>query len=93
MSRVEEVLMMVKHVPPFPKVAQRVMELLENPDTTAAQLAEVIQGLVADVLVLRHQDNARPGRHILRRDRGEGRSQHFLAPLVRNHKRGVAAHP
>ena len=53
MSRVEEVLMMVKHVPPFPKVAQRVMELLENPDTTAAQLAEVIQfdsAITANVL-------------------------------------------
>lgn len=43
MSRVDEVLMMVKHVPPFPKVAQRVMELLEDSNTTAAQLAEVIQ--------------------------------------------------
>lgn len=53
MSRVEEVLMMVKHVPPFPKVAQRVMDLLENPDTTAAQLAEVIQfdsAITANVL-------------------------------------------
>ncbi|MEN8257425.1 MAG: HDOD domain-containing protein [Thermodesulfobacteriota bacterium] len=53
MSRVEEVLMMVKHVPPFPKVAQRVMELLEDPNTTATQLAEVIQfdsAITANVL-------------------------------------------
>jgi putative nucleotidyltransferase with HDIG domain len=53
MSRVEEVLMMVKHVPPFPKVAQRVMELLEDSNTTAAQLAEVIQfdsAITANVL-------------------------------------------
>lgn len=53
MSRVEEVLMMVKHVPPFPKVAQRVMELLEDSNTTAGQLAEVIQfdsSITANVL-------------------------------------------
>ncbi len=55
MSRVEEVLMMVKHVPPFPKVAQRVMELLEDSNTTAAQLAEVIQfdsAITANVLMI-----------------------------------------
>lgn len=53
MSRVEEVLLLVKHVPPFPKVAQRVMELLEDSNTTAAQLAEVIQfdsAITANVL-------------------------------------------
>lgn len=53
MSRVEEVLMMVKNVPPYPKVAQRVMELLEDPNTTANQLAEVIQfdsAITANVL-------------------------------------------
>lgn len=53
MSRVEEVLMMVKNVPPFPKVAQRVMELLEDSNTTAGQLAEVIQfdsAITANVL-------------------------------------------
>ncbi|PLX51048.1 MAG: phosphohydrolase [Desulfobulbaceae bacterium] len=53
MSRVDEVLMMVKHVPPYPKVAQRVMELLEDPNTTAAQLAEVIHydsAITANVL-------------------------------------------
>lgn len=53
MSRVEEVLVMVKHVPPYPKVAQRVMELLEDPNTTASQLAEVIQfdsAITANVL-------------------------------------------
>ncbi|MCB2182822.1 MAG: HDOD domain-containing protein [Desulfobulbaceae bacterium] len=43
MSRVEEILALINHVPPFPKVAERVMELIKNPDVTAAQLAEVIQ--------------------------------------------------
>lgn len=53
MSRAAEVLMMVSHVPPFPKVAQRVLELLEDANTTAAQLAEVIQfdsAITANVL-------------------------------------------
>lgn len=43
MSRSDEVLALIRHVPPFPKVAGRVMELIKNPDVTAAQLAEVIQ--------------------------------------------------
>lgn len=43
MSRVEEILNLVKHVQPFPKVARRVMELLADPDTDARTLAEVIQ--------------------------------------------------
>ncbi len=43
MSRIDEILAMVKTVPPFPKVALQVMELLNDPDTTAHQLAEVIQ--------------------------------------------------
>jgi putative nucleotidyltransferase with HDIG domain len=43
MSRIEEILALINHVPPFPKVAERVMELIKNPDVTAAQLAEVIQ--------------------------------------------------
>jgi len=43
MSRLEEILAMIKNVPPFPKVAQQVMGLLADPDVTVAQLAEVIQ--------------------------------------------------
>ncbi|MDH5298421.1 MAG: HDOD domain-containing protein [Desulfobulbaceae bacterium] len=53
MSRLEEILNLVQHVPPFPKVAQRVMELIENPAVTARQLAEVIQydqAITANVL-------------------------------------------
>ena len=53
MSRLEEVLVLVKHMPPFPKVAMRVMAMLEDPSTTAAQLAEVIQydqAITANVL-------------------------------------------
>jgi putative nucleotidyltransferase with HDIG domain len=43
MSRIEEILSLVKHVPPFPKVAQRVSEMLDDPEVSAAALAEVIQ--------------------------------------------------
>ncbi|MGV1099897.1 HDOD domain-containing protein [Thiovibrio sp. JS02] len=43
MSRLEEILSLVKHVPPFPKVAQRVSEMLNDPEVGAADLAEVIQ--------------------------------------------------
>ncbi len=43
MSRVEEIINLVQHVQPFPKVVQRVMELLKNPETDAKTLAEVIQ--------------------------------------------------
>lgn len=43
MSRVEEILNLVKHVQPFPKVARRVMELLADAETDARSLAEVIQ--------------------------------------------------
>lgn len=43
MSRLEEILALVKHVPPFPKVAQRVSEMLADPEVAAADLAEVIQ--------------------------------------------------
>jgi putative nucleotidyltransferase with HDIG domain len=53
MSRLDEILMLIKHVPPFPKVAQRVMDLLRQDDVTAAQLAEVIQydqAITANVL-------------------------------------------
>lgn len=53
MSRLEEILVLTKHVPPFPKVAQRVMDLLKEDDVNAVQLAEVIQydqAITANVL-------------------------------------------
>ncbi|MDH3393821.1 MAG: HDOD domain-containing protein, partial [Desulfobulbaceae bacterium] len=53
MNRLEEILALVRDVPPFPKVAQRVMELVENPSVTARKLAEVIQfdqAITANVL-------------------------------------------
>ncbi len=53
MSRLEEVLLLIEHIPPFPKVAQRVMVLLQDPNATAMQLAEVIQfdaAITANVL-------------------------------------------
>jgi len=43
MSRLEEILSLVKFVPPFPKVAQRVSEMLNDPEVAALDLAEVIQ--------------------------------------------------
>ncbi len=43
MSRVDEILMMAKAVPPFPKVAHRVLAMLDDPSVKAADLAEVIQ--------------------------------------------------
>ena len=43
MSRLDEILSLVKHVPPFPKVAQRVSEMLNDSEVSAAALAEVIQ--------------------------------------------------
>lgn len=43
MSRIDEILSLVKHVQPFPKVVQRVMEMLDNPETDVKDLAEVIQ--------------------------------------------------
>ncbi|MBI5558905.1 MAG: HDOD domain-containing protein [Deltaproteobacteria bacterium] len=53
MSRVDEILALVRHVPPFPKVAERVMFLIRDPDVTAHDLAEVIQydqAITANVL-------------------------------------------
>jgi len=53
MSRLEEILALVKHVPPFPKVAQKVAEMLNDPDVGASALAEVIQydqAITANVL-------------------------------------------
>ncbi|MHB1378777.1 MAG: HDOD domain-containing protein [Desulfurivibrionaceae bacterium] len=43
MSRLDEILSLVKHVPPFPKVSQRVSEMLNDSEVSAAALAEVIQ--------------------------------------------------
>lgn len=43
MSRLEEILSLVKHVPPFPKVAKLVSEMLRDPEVSAGALAEVIQ--------------------------------------------------
>ena len=43
MSRLDEILILIKAVPPFPKVAQRVLGMLDDPSVKAAQLAEVIQ--------------------------------------------------
>lgn len=43
MSRIDEILSLTRHVPPFPKVAASVMQLLKDPNVTAARLAEVIQ--------------------------------------------------
>ncbi|MBU2537275.1 MAG: HDOD domain-containing protein [Proteobacteria bacterium] len=43
MSRLDEILSLVKHVPPFPKVAQRVSEMLNDSEVSATALAEVIQ--------------------------------------------------
>jgi putative nucleotidyltransferase with HDIG domain len=53
MNRVDEILALIRHVPPFPKVAERVMALIKDPDVTAHQLAEVIQydqAITANVL-------------------------------------------
>ena len=43
MSRVDEILSLVKHVQPFPKVVQRVLEMLADPETDVQDLAAVIQ--------------------------------------------------
>lgn len=43
MSRIDEILVIADHVPPFPKVAQQVMKMLEDENTKASTLAEVIQ--------------------------------------------------
>lgn len=55
MNRLDEIISIVKHIPPFPKVMRLVMEMLEDPDVTAQSLAEVIQydGIItANVLKL-----------------------------------------
>ncbi|MEJ2363460.1 MAG: HDOD domain-containing protein [Deltaproteobacteria bacterium] len=43
MSRLDEILLLVKAVPSFPKVAHRVLSMLDDPSVKAAQLAEVIK--------------------------------------------------
>ncbi|MBU0481870.1 MAG: HDOD domain-containing protein [Proteobacteria bacterium] len=53
MSRAEEILSMVKHIPSFPKVAHKVMGMIDNPEVKAKDLAEVIQfdqAITANVL-------------------------------------------
>jgi len=53
MSRVEEILALVKHIPAFPKVAQQVMSIMDREETTAKDLAELIQydqAITANVL-------------------------------------------
>lgn len=43
MSRLEEIAALVSHVAPFPKVAVRILTMLDDPTVTARHLAEVIQ--------------------------------------------------
>jgi putative nucleotidyltransferase with HDIG domain len=43
MSRVDEILAIADHVPPFPKAARQVMQMVEDENVTAAELSEVIQ--------------------------------------------------
>jgi putative nucleotidyltransferase with HDIG domain len=53
MSRLDEILALLHHLPPFPKVAVRVMNLLKDPDVSVHQLAEVIrfdQAITSNVL-------------------------------------------
>lgn len=53
MSRVDEIVNMIQFVQPFPKVAQRVMAMIEDPQVTARALAEVIlydQVITANIL-------------------------------------------
>ncbi len=53
MSRVEEIMALVKHIPAFPRVAQQVMAIMDNPETTARDLADIIQydqAITANVL-------------------------------------------
>ena len=43
MSRVEEIINIANHIPPFPKVATQVMKMLEDPKVQPKEMAEVIQ--------------------------------------------------
>lgn len=43
MSRIDEIVNIANHIPPFPKVAHQVMKMLENKEVQAKDLANVIQ--------------------------------------------------
>lgn len=43
MSRIEEIINIANHIPPFPKVAMQVMKMLEDPKVMPKEMAEVIQ--------------------------------------------------
>lgn len=43
MSRLDEIVNIANHIPPFPKVAMQVMQMLEDPKVQPKDLAEVIQ--------------------------------------------------
>ena len=56
MSRLDEIVNIANHIPPFPKVAMQVMTMLEDPKVQPKELAEVIRmmieiagGMVADI--------------------------------------------
>ncbi|MEW6220754.1 MAG: HDOD domain-containing protein [Thermodesulfobacteriota bacterium] len=53
MSQIEAILKRVDSIPPFPRVARRIMEMLDNPDVTVPELAKVVefdQAITANVL-------------------------------------------
>ncbi len=53
MSRVDEILSIVKHIPSFPKVTHKVLGMLDNPEVKAKDLANVIrfdEAITANVL-------------------------------------------
>ncbi|MBU0676236.1 MAG: HDOD domain-containing protein [Proteobacteria bacterium] len=53
MNHADEIVARVEHIPPFPKVAQRVMEMIDQPGVKAKELAEVImfdQAITANIL-------------------------------------------
>jgi len=43
MSRIEEIINIANHIPPFPKIAMQVMKMLEDPKVQPKDLADVIQ--------------------------------------------------
>ena len=43
MSRIDEIVNIADHIPPFPKVAMQVLKMLEDPNVPLKELAEVIQ--------------------------------------------------
>lgn len=55
MSRLDEIIKTVENIPPYPKVAQAVMTMLQDPNVSALELAKVIQfdqAITANVLRL-----------------------------------------